>query len=109
MSKLKIESVEDFEELLTKHDEFLLVKNSLTCPISQAGFEEYQKFAEKHHDFPTYHLHVQEARPLSNYIAETFSIKHETPQALLFKGKEIVWNASHRKITVDALSKQIIG
>lgn len=108
MSNQTIETVEQFEELFNKHEEFLFVKNSLTCPISQAAFEEYQEFAAKHSDYPSYHLHVQDSRPLSNYIAEQFSVKHESPQALLFKGKEVVWNASHWKITYDALKKEII-
>jgi len=109
VSNQLIETVDQFEELFQKHEEFLFVKNSLTCPISQAAFEEYQEFAGQHNEYPCYHLHVQDSRPLSNYIAEQFGIKHESPQALLFKGKEIVWNASHWKITNDALKKEING
>lgn len=108
MSKEKIETVEQFEDLLNKQEEFLFVKNSLTCPISQAAFEEYEEFADKHQNFPSYHLHVQESKELSNYIAEKFAIKHESPQALLFKDKAVVWNASHWKITYDALKKEIV-
>ncbi|MDQ0224568.1 bacillithiol system redox-active protein YtxJ [Metabacillus niabensis] len=106
MSNKPIATIEEFEELFNKHDEFLFMKNSLTCPISQAAYEEFIDFTEKHQDYPSYHLHVQEARPLSNYIAETYHIKHESPQALLFKGKEVKWNASHWKITYDALKKE---
>lgn len=108
MSRKTIETVEQFEELFNSHKEFLFVKNSLTCPISHAAFEEYQEFAEKHQNFPSYHLHVQDSRPLSNYITETFAIKHESPQALLFKDKKVVWNASHWKITYDELKKEIV-
>ncbi|MBU7593880.1 bacillithiol system redox-active protein YtxJ [Metabacillus halosaccharovorans] len=109
MSNQVIESIEQFEGLLQKHDEFLFVKNSLTCPISQAAFDEYQEFTEIHKDYPSYHLHVQEARELSNYIAETYGVKHESPQALVFRGNEVVWNASHWKITYDALKQEIVG
>lgn len=109
VDKQLIDTVEQFEDLFNKHEEFLFVKNSLTCPISQAAFEEYQEFVEKHQDYPSYHLHVQDSRSLSNYIAETFAIKHESPQALLFKGKDVVWNASHWKITYDALKKEVLG
>ncbi|TXC90242.1 bacillithiol system redox-active protein YtxJ [Metabacillus litoralis] len=107
MSTKTISTVEEFEELLTEHDQFLFLKNSLTCPISQAAYEEYQQFANNHDEFPTYHLHVQDSRPLSNHIAENFNIKHESPQALLFKDKTVTWNTSHWKITSDTLSKAI--
>jgi bacillithiol system protein YtxJ len=109
VSKQAIETIEQFEEVLNNNDAFLFVKNSLTCPISQAAFEEYQEFTDKHPDFPSYHLHVQDAKPLSNYISETFGIKHESPQALLFKGKKVVWDTSHWKITYDSLKKETIG
>jgi bacillithiol system protein YtxJ len=54
-----------------------------------------------------YYLHVQEARALSNYIAETYSIKHESPQALLFKDGKVVWDASHWKITYASLQENV--
>lgn len=102
----KIETKEQFEEL-AKKESFLLIKHSLTCPVSGAAFEEYESFLEDHADVNTAYLAVQEARPLSNYIAETFEIKHESPQAILFKNGEPVWNASHWKITYDSLSKAL--
>jgi len=109
VSTQTIHSVEQFEELLDKHSTFLFLKNSLTCPISQAAYDEYQEFADKHEEVPTYHLHVQESRALSNYIAETFGIKHESPQALLFKDRQVSWNASHWKITYDSLKNTVMS
>ncbi|PLT32253.1 bacillithiol system redox-active protein YtxJ [Bacillus sp. V5-8f] len=106
MAANKIETKEQFEQLATK-DSFLLIKHSLTCPISGAAFEEYESFLEDHTDVNTAYLAVQEARALSNYVAETYGIKHESPQAILFKNGQPVWNASHWKITSDSLSKAI--
>ena len=53
-----------------------------------------------------YYLNVQEARPLSNAIAEQFQVKHESPQALLFVDGELKWHASHWTLTYDELKKQ---
>lgn len=106
MAAKKIETQEQFNELV-KQESFLMIKHSLTCPISGAAFEEYESFLEDHGEVNTAYLAVQEARPLSNYVAETFDIKHETPQAILFKNGEPVWNASHWKITYDSLSKAL--
>ncbi|MDQ0231079.1 bacillithiol system redox-active protein YtxJ [Metabacillus malikii] len=109
MSKTLIGTKEEFQQLLDKHDTFLFVKNSLTCPISQAAFAEFESFSEANGDYPCYFLHVQEARPLSDYIAETYGIKHESPQALLFKGSNVIWNTSHHKITKQALEAEVLG
>ncbi|WP_026693629.1 bacillithiol system redox-active protein YtxJ [Peribacillus kribbensis] len=101
MSLKKILSQEQFEELADS-DMFLLVKHSLTCPVSQAAFEEYEKFAVAS-GINTAYLAVQEARPLSNFVAEKYQIKHESPQAILFKNGKPVWNTSHWKITEKSL------
>lgn len=103
MAARKIETQEQFEEL-AKQERFLLIKHSLTCPVSGAAFEEYENFLEDHTELNTAYLAVQEARPLSNYVADTFHIKHESPQAILFKNGEPVWNASHWKITNESLA-----
>ena len=100
----KIDTFEKFEELLKQEDQFFILKHSLTCPISHAAYQEYEKYAAGDQKIATYYLAVQEARPLSNELAEKFEIKHESPQALLIKNGEAVWNASHWKITNKNLS-----
>jgi bacillithiol system protein YtxJ len=103
----KIDTLEQFEELLKNNETFFFIKHSLTCPISHAAFQEYQKYAESNQTVPTYFLAVQESRPLSNEIAERFQIKHESPQAFLFSKGEAKWNASHWKITNRSLTSAI--
>lgn len=103
----KIETSQQFEELLKREGKFYFLKHSLTCPISQAAYKEYEKFAAENPSVPTYFLAVQESRPLSNEIAERFEIKHESPQAILFANGKAVWNASHWKITNRSLQNVI--
>lgn len=102
MTLTKIETTEQLNELLQK-DTFLLFKHSLTCPISAGAFGEYQKFITEHPELDTAYLAVQEARPLSNYVAETFDIQHQTPQAIYFKEGKPTWNESHGRIKTDSL------
>jgi bacillithiol system protein YtxJ len=103
----KIDSSSQLEDLLKKEDKFFLLKHSLTCPISHAAYQEYEKYATENENVPAYYLAVQEARPLSNEIAEKFEIKHESPQAILIKNGEATWNASHWKITNRSLTNAI--
>ncbi|MBT2656962.1 bacillithiol system redox-active protein YtxJ [Bacillus sp. ISL-18] len=101
----KVDTVEQFNDLMKTEGEFYLLKHSLTCPISLAAYKEYEKFAGSNHDIPTYFLAVQDSRPLSNEIAERFEIKHESPQAILFSEGKPRWNASHWKITSRSLTE----
>lgn len=100
----KIDTIEQFDELIKTEDKFYFLKHSLTCPISHAAYKEYEKYANENRDIPTYYLAVQDSRPLSNEIAEKFQIKHESPQAFLFSNGEVVWNVSHWKITNRSLA-----
>jgi bacillithiol system protein YtxJ len=99
----QINSEEQLKNALSNDGLVFLLKHSTTCPISQAAFGEYEKFSETHPDVNCYFLTVQDARPLSDFIAEQFHIKHESPQAILFHNSDVNWHASHWKITNSAL------
>lgn len=101
----KIETLEQFDQIIQSGQPFTLLKHSVTCPISQAAYEEYVKFTEDYPDVSSYYLTVQDSRPLSNYIAEKIQIKHESPQAFYINNQQVIWYASHWKITYDALTK----
>ncbi|MCA1032376.1 bacillithiol system redox-active protein YtxJ [Bacillus timonensis] len=108
MLNRKISEIDEFKEVVEAKGKFLLIKHSLTCPISHAAFEEFEKFVEDNQAVDTYYLYVQEARPLSNYIAETYHVKHESPQAILFDKGDVTWHASHWKITYDSLTREVV-
>ncbi|MGP4041550.1 bacillithiol system redox-active protein YtxJ [Gracilibacillus sp. D59] len=102
-----IESIEQFQQIVEDNDEFVLLKNSLTCPISAAANQEYESFSGQA-DIPLFRLHLQHARELSNYIAETYQIKHESPQVIKVEDGKPVWNTSHSNITVNSLESNCI-
>lgn len=103
----RLSSESDFELALKNDEKVLVFKHSATCPVSQTAYEEYEAFIKANESFKTYYLVVQEDRPLSNHIAETFHVKHESPQALLFKNGDVIWHDSHWRITADSLKAAI--
>lgn len=82
-------------------------KHSLTCPTSAAAWSQYQSFvAARPEDGTTYALiEVQRARPASAAVAEKTGVRHESPQALLFRDGQVAWHASHWKIRKDTLEE----
>ncbi|WP_433743759.1 bacillithiol system redox-active protein YtxJ [Falsibacillus pallidus] len=101
---MKIESMDQFKELLEKESRFFFMKHSLTCPISGNAFQEFNSFLQDS-DAKGYYLAVQEARELSSQIADEFQIKHESPQVFLIENGKPVWHASHWNITKKELDK----
>jgi bacillithiol system protein YtxJ len=53
-----------------------------------------------------YYLDLIRHRELSNKIAERFSVQHESPQVLLIRKGECVFDESHNGITMDEIAEQ---
>ena len=59
--------------------------------------QNFKRIAAKK-EVPAYYLYVQDARDVSNRVAEQYSIRHESPQVLYIKDGMVVWNTSHWNI-----------
>ncbi|OKL36213.1 bacillithiol system redox-active protein YtxJ [Domibacillus mangrovi] len=100
----KIDVIAQFEQLIKEKEAFFLLKHSITCPISAAAFDEYEAFLNEETNQTGYYLAVQDSRELSNYIAETAGIRHQSPQVIFFKEGKPKWDESHWKITKSNLA-----
>jgi bacillithiol system protein YtxJ len=69
----------------------LVYKHSTTCGISATAAKEVRAMET---DLPIYWVNVREQRDLSNWVAETYDVTHESPQLILIRdGKpEKVWS-----------------
>ncbi len=103
----KLTSVDEMNQFVQQSGKHLLLKHSTTCPISAKAHEEFQTFVKDTNTSAAIVL-VIEDRPVSNQIAESFGIKHESPQVFLFEDGEVRWNTSHWKITRETL-KEAVG
>ncbi|MCA0377138.1 MAG: bacillithiol system redox-active protein YtxJ [Gemmatimonadetes bacterium] len=95
---------------LVASDEPLLVfKHSDSCVISIAVKREFDAFLAAQVSTPvaTRLVVVQRERRLSDALAEVLQVRHESPQALLVQQGRVLWHASHRRITADALSRVV--
>ena len=111
MKMRTIHTDEEFSKLLdaSKERPVLIFKHSSACPISARAYGQVERFLDGA-DAPRFEFGmvvVQEARALSNRIAETLDVEHETPQAIVVRDGEPVWNASHFRVTGDALAEAL--
>lgn len=104
---LHISSIDQWNDLLEKNNSFFFLKHSSTCSLSEIAWEEYTNFAKNNQDVVTAYLIVQEDRELSNYIAETFSITHHSPQVFKLVDGQPVFHTSHRSVTEENLVDQL--
>lgn len=85
----------------------VLYKHSPTCGLSSMALDEVAAFSTSHPDIPIYLIDVLSQRPLSNEIESTLGIRHESPQAFVFRGGEVLWHGSHRRVQRGTLAEQV--
>jgi len=106
MSIQLLKTKEEFTKVLNNEPVFFLLKHSLTCPISATAESEYEQFSQ-HSEVPCYELFVQDARDLSNQVASDYDVRHQSPQAILFKDQQVAWHDSHGAVTKQRLKKAV--
>jgi bacillithiol system protein YtxJ len=82
----------------------LIFKHSTRCNISSMAKSRLEKAWHFTADEITpYYLDLIEYRNISSAIAEKLDVYHESPQVLLIKNGECIYDASHLDISVTEL------
>lgn len=106
---IQIQNQEQMQDFMNKYNGhyYWIFKHSATCPISRRAFRELEDFLETPQGslLPVAMIVVQQARDVSNEIAEKYGVQHQSPQIFLVKQNEVVWHASHGQITAQQLLK----
>jgi bacillithiol system protein YtxJ len=86
----------------------LIFKHSTRCSISGMAKNRLERAAAPGHiDF--HFLDLIAYRSLSGKIAETFSVNHESPQVLLIRNGQCVYDESHSGISMDEIIEKSLA
>jgi bacillithiol system protein YtxJ len=101
---VKITDLRSFEEIAMRSKErpVVIFKHSLTCPISAAAYDQMLAFEGE-----VALLEVQRSRELSREIEDRLGVVHESPQIIVLRNGQVVWNASHFRITANAVAAAV--
>ena len=84
----------------------LIFKHSTRCAASSMAKARLERSSQPDNiDF--YFLDLIRYRQLSNKVAETFAVAHESPQVLLIKNGECVYEESHSGIQMEDIVEQV--
>lgn len=92
------------EAFLAEHPTSVIFKAG-TCHKTMQGFGYLQEQLEQRPDLMVGLIRVVEARPASNSVAERTGIVHHSPQVILFRDGEAVFDVDNWAITPDALTQ----
>src|SRR5882762_3428019 len=80
----------------------LIFKHSARCSASALVKGRLER-AGQPETIDFYFLDLIHNRPVSNRIVETFFVEHESPQVLLIRNGECIYDESHMGITMDEI------
>ncbi len=93
------QSDEQLRAALDAQDVVVIYKHSPTCGLCDIAIAEVEAFVAVSPETPVWMVDVLSQRPLSQRIEAMTGVRHESPQILLFRRGEQIWNGSHRRVT----------
>ncbi len=84
----------------------VIFKHSTRCSVSSMAKSRLER-DEQPTTADFYFLDLIRYRPISDQIAEDFAVHHESPQILLIRNMECVYEESHSGIQMDEIVEQL--
>lgn len=105
-----LNSIEELDSIVEESAStpVVIFKHSTKCSISSMAKNRFERqWNYEDADIKPYFLDLIAKRDISNQIAETFGVEHQSPQVLLIKDGKCVYNDSHNGISVPAIGEHI--
>jgi len=108
MNWIPLTSESQLQEIidLSKNTPQVIFKHSTRCSISSMALNRMEQ-ANQPANIDFYYLDLIQYRPISQQIAEIFSVYHESPQILLIKDGNCTYSETHMGISMDELIEQV--
>jgi len=96
-------SPEAVDAFLARHPLCAILKIGV-CHKTEETFVHVRAHLEPRLDIPLGFIRVVEARPASNHVAALTRIRHESPQLILFKDGQAIFDCDNWDITDEAVA-----
>jgi bacillithiol system protein YtxJ len=93
--------------LLSNKKPVAIFKHSTRCSISRFALKQFENEFDSADATDTYFLDLIEHRDVSNEIASRFQVVHQSPQLLLIKNGQSVYDVSHSDIDAGVLAERL--
>lgn len=105
----ELHSIAQLETVLASTDQVpaLLFKHSTRCSISAMALNQFERDWKQDTPCDLYYLDLLSHRDVSDKIAALTGVIHQSPQAILIKNNEVIYDASHHHISADRIAEQL--
>ncbi|HLW30579.1 MAG TPA: bacillithiol system redox-active protein YtxJ [Brumimicrobium sp.] len=106
---INITTTDELEHALGETEEVsgLFFKHSTRCNISAMALNSFESQWEENEKCKLYFIDLIAHRDVSNKISELTGVEHQSPQVVLVKNKEAVYDVSHNGISARTIKKLI--
>lgn len=108
MNWIELKSNSQIKEIIekSKAKPQVIFKHSTRCSISAMAKGRLERsLAPGNADF--YFLDLINYRNISNQVSSEFDVSHQSPQILVIRNGECVYDESHGSITMDEIKEQV--
>ena len=105
-----IESIQTLDELisLTQDNAVLIFKHSTRCSISMMALTRFESEWDLNiSNCDLYFLDLIAHRDISNKIAEITGVIHQSPQVIVLRKGEVLYEESHNFISARDIKKEV--
>ena len=106
-----LQDIQQIESIKEESGEIpvLIFKHSTRCSISSTAMNRLERSWKPELDSQVklYYLDLVAYRSISNAVAQTFSVEHESPQVILLKGGKAVYDQSHFAISTAEIEENL--
>jgi len=107
----ELKEAKQLQDLITESHKqpILIFKHSTSCSISKAALGRLERSWNENEmkDVKPYFLDLLSYRTISKNIADQFLVEHESPQVLLIRNGESVYDCSHFGIEYKNVKSEI--
>lgn len=108
---LQLTELDQLDALLEESTEntVVILKHSTSCGISRMVLRQFESSyaIEDEGNVKLYFLDLLSYREISNEIANRFKVRHESPQMIVLRDKNVIHHASHQGISADKLKELV--
>lgn len=106
----QLNSLDQFESLIEESWEkpVAIFKHSIRCGISHHVKDRIASdYDLKPHELSFYYLDLITNRSVSNIVAEKLNVPHQSPQLILLRDGNVIYDASHQMIDLNHIRNHL--
>lgn len=101
----ELTSLEQLEAIVNEsmQQPVVIFKHSTRCSISSMALDRLERSWDNGEDLKPYYLDLIQYRDVSNQIVDKFGVMHQSPQVIILKDGQVIYDNSHMGISYQAI------